>query len=63
MTFLEQSCKLAAQAYVFEPNDKNTWEGVKAMIGSFLTSIWKQGGLQGAAAADAFSVNVVWVQR
>ena len=56
MTFLEQSCKLAAQAYVFAPNDKNTWEAVKAMIGSFLTSIWKEGGLQGASAADAFAV-------
>lgn len=56
MIFLEQSCKLAAQAYVFEPNDKNTWEAVKAMIGSFLTSIWKEGGLQGATASDAFSV-------
>jgi len=56
MIFLEQSSKLAAQAYVFAPNDKNTWEAVKAMIGSFLTSVWKQGGLQGATAADAFSV-------
>lgn len=56
MTMLEQSCKLAAHAYVFEPNAKNTWEGVKAMIGSFLTTIWKEGGLQGATAADAFSV-------
>lgn len=56
MNFLEQSCKLAAQAYVFEPNTKNTWEAVKSMIGSFLTSIWKEGGLQGAKAADAFSV-------
>ncbi len=56
MTMLEQSCKLAAHAYVFEPNDKNTWEAVKSMISSFLTTIWKEGGLQGAAAADAFSV-------
>ena len=56
MNFLEQSCKLAANAYVFEPNTKNTWEAVKAMIGGFLTDIWKQGGLQGASAADAFSV-------
>jgi hypothetical protein len=56
MIFLEQSCKLAAQAYVFQPNDKNTWEAVKSMIGSFLTGIWKQGGLQGASASDAFSV-------
>ncbi len=57
MIFLEQSCKLAAQAYVFQPNDKNTWEAVKAMIGSFLTTIWKEGGLQGACASDAFSVS------
>lgn len=56
MIFLEQSCKLAAQAYVFQPNDKNTWEAVKSMIGSFLTSIWKQGGLAGASPAEAFSV-------
>lgn len=56
MIFLEQSCKLATQAYVFQPNDKNTWEAVIAMISSFLTSIWKQGGLQGASASDAFSV-------
>jgi len=57
LTFLEQSCKLAAHAYVFEPNDKNTWEAVKAMISNFLTMIWKEGGLQGASAADAFSVS------
>jgi len=57
MTMLEQSCKLAAHAYVFQPNVKNTWEAVKAMIGSFLTSVWKEGGLQGATAADAFSVD------
>lgn len=56
MTFLEQSCKLAARAYVFEPNSKNTWEGVKAMISSFLTDIWKLGGLIGASPSEAFSV-------
>jgi phage tail sheath protein FI len=57
MTFLEQSCKLAAHPYVFQPNDKNTWEAVKSMIGSFLTSIWKEGGLMGAVPTDAFSVD------
>lgn len=56
MIFIEQSCKLAAQAYVFQPNDKNTWNAVIAMIGSFLTSVWKEGGLMGASASDAFSV-------
>lgn len=56
MTFLEQSCKVAAHAYVFEPNNKNTWEAIKSMISSFLTTIWKEGGLQGGSASDAFSV-------
>ena len=56
MTFLEQSCKQAVNAYVFEPNDKNTWTGVVAMISSFLSGIWKEGGLQGATAAAAFNV-------
>jgi phage tail sheath protein FI len=28
------------------------------MIASFLTSVWKAGGLQGATPADAFSVSV-----
>ncbi len=57
LIFLEQSCKLAAHAYVFQPSDKNTWEAVKSMISNFLNSIWKQGGLQGATPADAFSVD------
>lgn len=56
MIFLEQSCKLAARAYVFEPNVKNTWEAVKSIINSFLTTIWKEGGLAGATPADAFSI-------
>lgn len=54
--FLEQSCKLATRAYIFEPNTIHTWQAVKAMIGSFLIDIWKEGGLGGATAADAFSV-------
>lgn len=58
MTYLEQSIKLAARAYVFSPNDANTWGAVKSMISSFLTDVWKQGGLQGATAAAAFTVNV-----
>jgi phage tail sheath protein FI len=56
MIFLEQSCKLAARAYVFAPNDKNTWQAVIAIISNFLTSVWRQGGLQGASPSDAFSV-------
>jgi phage tail sheath protein FI len=31
---------------------------VKSGINAFLTNVWKQGGLAGATASDAFSVNV-----
>ncbi|HEX5783669.1 MAG TPA: phage tail sheath C-terminal domain-containing protein, partial [Burkholderiaceae bacterium] len=58
MTFLEQSVKLATRAYVFSPNNANTWVAVKSMIASFLTDVWKGGGLQGATADAAFSVSV-----
>lgn len=58
MIMLEQSIKFAAKAYVFEPNVKNTWVSIQAMISNFLTNIWKQGGLAGAVPADAFQVNV-----
>lgn len=58
MIFLEQSVKMAARAYVFAPNTANTWAAVKSMIASFLTDVWKQGGLQGAKPDDAFSVSV-----
>jgi len=56
LIFLEQSCKLAAHAYVFEPNSKNTWNAVVAMISGFLNTVWSQGGLQGATPADAYNV-------
>lgn len=57
LIFLEQSCKLAVGAFVFQPNINATWVAVKAMISSFLTSIWKQDGLCGASPGDAFSVD------
>jgi phage tail sheath protein FI len=56
LIMIEQSCKLAANAYVFQPNVANTWVAVKSMISSFLNNIWKQGGLQGATPAAAFTV-------
>lgn len=57
MIMLEESCKLAAKAMVFEPNVANTWVTIKSMIQNFLTSIWKRGGLAGAVPEDAFSVH------
>ncbi len=58
MIMLEESIKLASKAYVFEPNDANTWITMKSMIRNFLNGIWKRGGLAGASPDDAFSVHV-----
>ena len=58
MIMLEQSIKLAAQAYVFEPNNSQTWVMVKSMLTSFLTDRWKEGALVGSKVEDAFSVDV-----
>lgn len=56
MIFLEQSCKIAIRCYIFQPNDRNTWESIKSIITSFLKDVWKAGGLCGALPTDAFSV-------
>ncbi len=58
MIMLEQSIKLAARAYVFEPNDANTWVTVQSMISNFLFNLWKQGALAGSKPDDAYSVAV-----
>lgn len=58
MSFLETSVKNAARAYVFEPNDANTWINVKCMIENFLRSVWKRGGLAGTSPEDAYEVHV-----
>jgi phage tail sheath protein FI len=57
MIMLEESIRLATKAYVFEPNEANTWTTIKSTISNFLTGIWKRGGLAGAVADDAFSVH------
>lgn len=56
--FAEESIRKAAQQFVFEPNDANTWVKVQGTIENFLTTLWRQGALQGAKASDAFSVSV-----
>lgn len=58
MIFLEESVKNAARAYVFDPNEANTWLNIKSMIENFLRGVWKRGGLAGAVPDDAFSVHV-----
>lgn len=54
----EQSTKKATEAFVFEPNDANTWVKVRAMIENFLTLQWRAGALAGAKPEQAFYVSV-----
>jgi phage tail sheath protein FI len=58
MIMIEQSVKLAARTYVFEPNDANTWVTMKSMINNFLHNLWKQGALAGATPDEAYTVQV-----
>ncbi len=58
LIMIEQSLKLATRAYVFEPNDSGTWVTVKSMITNFLSNLWKQGALAGAAPEQAFDVQI-----
>lgn len=58
MIMIEQSCQNALRAYVFEPNNSNTWGSVKSMLENFLTNLWKQGALAGVTPSEAFSVQI-----
>lgn len=43
---IEQSLKIASEAYVFEPNVVNTWVAIKGMMTNFLKDQWKKERLQ-----------------
>lgn len=58
LVMIEQSMMLAANDYVFEPNDANTWSLIQSMLNNFLTNLWSQGALVGPTPAAAFSVAV-----
>ncbi|MEQ1683897.1 MAG: phage tail sheath C-terminal domain-containing protein [Burkholderiaceae bacterium] len=58
MIMLEESCRLAAKALVFEPNGAGTWMTLKSMLDNFLIGLWKRGALAGSVPEDAFSVHV-----
>lgn len=53
---VEESVKKAISQFVFENNDAKTWVKVNAMIGSYLNGVWKEGGLVGAKAEEAYFV-------
>lgn len=54
--YIEQSIKNAMAPYAFAANDDNTWVKVTSMVSAFLQSLWSRGGLMGATASEAFTV-------
>lgn len=56
--FAEESIQKAMEQFVFEPNTAQTWLRLKGSIENFLTDLWRQGGLVGPKADDAYFVNV-----
>ncbi len=58
MTFLEQSIKSAAEAFVFEPNNSSTWTSLRATVNSFLNTQWLGGVLEGSSPSEAYAVDV-----
>ncbi|WP_230474848.1 phage tail sheath family protein [Dyella monticola] len=54
--FVEQSLKNGLQWVAFEPNDQTLWAAVTRDIDAFLTVLWGQGALLGAAAQEAFFI-------
>jgi phage tail sheath protein FI len=58
MTYLEQSIKFAAEAFVFSPNNSTTWSTLRATVINFLTNQWQSGLLAGQSPEDAFDVEI-----
>lgn len=56
LIYIEQSIKNSLNTFVFAPNDGSTWVTVTSMISNFLQGVWSAGGLMGATADEAFTV-------
>lgn len=56
--FVEESIEEGIRFAVFEPNNLQLWQKLKRTITDFLTRVWRDGGLFGAKAEDAFYVRI-----
>lgn len=53
---LRVSIHRGIQWAVFEPNDEALWSQLRLEVGSFMTTLFRQGAFAGASAGDAFFV-------
>jgi phage tail sheath protein FI len=56
--FLENSIRRGIQWAVFEPNTTGLWSKLNRTLTAFLTQVWRDGGLFGDTAAQAFYVRI-----
>lgn len=56
LIFIEKSIDRGLQWVVFEPNADPLWARVRRTIGNFLTTVWRNGGLEGTKSEEAFFV-------
>ena len=58
LLFIEESVQEGIRWAVFEGNDLTLWQKLTRTIRAFLTQVWKDGGLFGATADQAFRVRI-----
>ena len=56
LNYLKHSLKQLTQFAVFEPNDENLWSRINVTISGFLAEFYREGGLKGTNASQAFFV-------
>lgn len=56
LIFIEDSIDRGLQWVVFEPNSEELWARVRRAITNFLTTVWRNGALEGTAREQAFYV-------
>jgi hypothetical protein len=56
LIFIEKSVDIGLQWVVFEPNSDALWARVRRTIGNFLTTVWRNGALEGTKPEEAFFV-------
>ncbi len=56
MIFIEKSLDLGLQWVVFEPNADPLWARVRRTISMFLTTVWRNGALEGTRKEEAYFV-------
>jgi hypothetical protein len=58
LIFIEASIERGLQWVVFEPNAEPLWARVNRTISNFLTSVWRDGALEGTKPEEAYFVKV-----